>query len=121
MAESVNGGGSNPGSNNLGQSPKEMSMEMRLLLAFLLMGAVMFVFQYLYPQTPPPAAKSAPAPVSPSSNVEGASAWPELDVSADSFVSKGKDLGRLELVAKPTRGQAGETPIERISASSAAS
>lgn len=48
MAESVNGGG------NPSQSPKEMSMEMRLLLAFLLMGAVMFVFQYLTPQAPPP-------------------------------------------------------------------
>ncbi|HXA51702.1 MAG TPA: membrane protein insertase YidC [Candidatus Acidoferrum sp.] len=48
MAESVNGGG------NPSQSPKEMSMEMRLLLAFLLMGAVMFVFQYLSPQAPPP-------------------------------------------------------------------
>jgi YidC/Oxa1 family membrane protein insertase len=51
MAEPVNGGG------NPAQPPKELSMEMRLLLAFLLMGAVMFVFQYLYPQTPPPAAK----------------------------------------------------------------
>jgi len=37
MAESVNGGG---GPN---QPPKEMSMEVRLLLAFLLMGAVMFL------------------------------------------------------------------------------
>ncbi len=55
MAEPVNGGGSPT------QTPKEMSMEMRLLLAFLLMGAVMFVFQYLYPQTPPPAAKKEPA------------------------------------------------------------
>jgi len=36
MAESVNGGG---GPN---QPPKEMSMEVRLLLTFLLMGAVMF-------------------------------------------------------------------------------
>jgi YidC/Oxa1 family membrane protein insertase len=40
-----------PGS---GGSPKEMSMEVRLLLAFLLMGAVMFVTPYLY-KTPPPA------------------------------------------------------------------
>ncbi|MGA2272129.1 MAG: membrane protein insertase YidC [Bryobacteraceae bacterium] len=43
MAESGNGG-----------SPKEMSMEVRLLLAFLLMGAVMFLTPYFY-KTPPPA------------------------------------------------------------------
>jgi YidC/Oxa1 family membrane protein insertase len=53
MAEPVNGGtGSQP--------PKEMSMEVRLLLAFILMGAVMFVSQYfLKPQAPPPAQKTA--------------------------------------------------------------
>src|SRR5689334_20513785 len=56
MAEPVNGG------NNPVQPPKEMSMEMRLLLAFLLMGAVMFVFQYLSPQAPaPPQKKQAAA------------------------------------------------------------
>jgi YidC/Oxa1 family membrane protein insertase len=43
MAEPGNGG-----------SPKEMSMEVRLLLAFLLMGVVMFVTPYFY-KTPPPA------------------------------------------------------------------
>ncbi|HEY2015026.1 MAG TPA: membrane protein insertase YidC [Bryobacteraceae bacterium] len=53
MAESVNGGG-NP------QPPKEMSMEMRLLLAFLLMGAVMFVTPYFFKsQNPPPVSKTA--------------------------------------------------------------
>jgi YidC/Oxa1 family membrane protein insertase len=56
MAEPVNGGGNNPV-----LPPKEMSMEMRLLLAFLLMGAVMFVFQYLFPQAPPPDAKKQAA------------------------------------------------------------
>jgi YidC/Oxa1 family membrane protein insertase len=65
MAEPVNGGG------NPSQPPKEMSMEMRLLLAFLLMGAVMFVFQYLTPQAPPPkkqpttAAQTTPAAETP--------------------------------------------------------
>jgi YidC/Oxa1 family membrane protein insertase len=77
MAEPVNGGsGSKPS--------KEMSMEMRLLLAFLLMGGVMFVSQYfMKSQAPPPAeqkaaqtgdsgekkapeaAKDAPAPAAP--------------------------------------------------------
>src|SRR5437867_4417935 len=46
MAEPANGG--NSGSNNSpAQPPKELSMEVRLLLAFLLMGAVMFVTPYL--------------------------------------------------------------------------
>src|SRR3954454_4286829 len=53
MADPVNGGSGS-------QPPKEMSMEVRLLLAFLLMGAVMFVSQYfLKPTTPPPAQKTA--------------------------------------------------------------
>ena len=40
MAESLSSG------NSAGQPPKDMSMETRLLLAFLLMGAVMFVTPY---------------------------------------------------------------------------
>src|SRR2546426_12193262 len=54
MPESVNGGNNSPA-----QPPKkEMSMEMRLLLAFLLMGAVMFVTQLWFkPQEPAPAQK----------------------------------------------------------------
>jgi len=46
MAESDSGG-----------SPKEMSMEVRLLLAFLLMGVVMFLTPYFY-KTPPPGPKN---------------------------------------------------------------
>jgi len=56
MSESVNGG-----SNNTAQPPKkELSMEVRLLLAFILMGAVMFLTPYIFP-TPakPPAKKDA--------------------------------------------------------------
>ena len=50
MPEQENGGNSNPA-----QPPKkELSMEMRLLLAFILMGAVMFLTPYLFKQTPPP-------------------------------------------------------------------
>ena len=30
-----------------------------------------------------------------------ANPWPELDIESDTFVSKGRDLGKLELVAKP--------------------
>src|SRR3569623_259706 len=53
MADPVNGGSGS-------QPPKEMSMEVRLLLAFLLMGAVMFVSQYfLKPPTPPAGQQTA--------------------------------------------------------------
>ena len=55
MAESVNGGSNTPA-----QPPKEMSMEVRLLIAFLLMGVVMFVTPYFFKsQTPPPPKKDA--------------------------------------------------------------
>jgi YidC/Oxa1 family membrane protein insertase len=51
MPESVNGDNSSPA-----QPPKkDLSMEMRLLLAFILMGAVMFVTPYLFKQPPSPA------------------------------------------------------------------
>src|SRR5579871_267471 len=54
MAESANGG------NTPGQPPKELSMEIRLLLAFLLMGAVMFVTPYLpfFKSSQPPPGKA---------------------------------------------------------------
>ena len=55
MAESVNGGSKTPA-----QPPKEMSMEVRLLIAFLLMGAVMFLTPYFFKsQAPPPGKKDA--------------------------------------------------------------
>jgi YidC/Oxa1 family membrane protein insertase len=54
MAESVNGG------NSPGQPPKDMSMELRLLLAFLLMGAVMFVTPYFMKTPATPGVKTAP-------------------------------------------------------------
>src|SRR5271157_5786482 len=62
MAESVNGGG------DPNQPPKEMSMEVRLLLAFLLMGAVMFLTPYFFKTAAPapPVKKveqAAPGPV----------------------------------------------------------
>ena len=56
MAESTNSGGGPE------QPRKEMSMEIRLLLAFLLMGAVMFLTPYFFPKsTAPPAAKKTQA------------------------------------------------------------
>src|ERR1044071_9182834 len=60
MAETVNGGSSN-------QPRKEMSMEVRLLLAFILMGVVMFVSQYFFktPEPPPGAQKTAQTTTAP--------------------------------------------------------
>ncbi|NDP41320.1 MAG: TIGR02099 family protein, partial [Aromatoleum sp.] len=40
-----------------------------------------------------------------------ANSWPDIDVTADSFTSKGRDLGRLEVVAQP-RGA--EWQIEKL-------
>jgi YidC/Oxa1 family membrane protein insertase len=58
MAELPQGGNSG----NQAQPSKEMSMEMRLLFAFLLMGAVMLLTPYFLPKNPPPAVKkTAPA------------------------------------------------------------
>jgi YidC/Oxa1 family membrane protein insertase len=61
MAEPVNRG-SGPE-----QPPQEMSMEVRLLLAFLLMGAVMFLTPYFFKTAAPPPVKkveqAAPGPV----------------------------------------------------------
>ncbi|HEV3333591.1 MAG TPA: membrane protein insertase YidC [Bryobacteraceae bacterium] len=60
MPETVNGG-----KQDETKPPKEMSMEVRLLLAFLLMGAVMFLTPYFL-KTPPPAAnKATPAGTTP--------------------------------------------------------
>jgi len=47
-----------PGSPGTG-GRKELSMEIRLLIAFLLMGAVLFVTPYFYKNSPPPAQKPA--------------------------------------------------------------
>jgi len=40
-----------------------------------------------------------------------ANPWPELDIVSDTFVSKGRDLGKLELIAKPV---ATDWRIERL-------
>jgi len=67
MAETVNSGSGNP-------PPKEMSMEIRLLLAFILMGVVMFLTPYLFKTTPPPetAKQKTPATAVPESKAPSA-------------------------------------------------
>jgi YidC/Oxa1 family membrane protein insertase len=56
MADTVNGN-SSPA-----KPRKEMSMELRLLVAFILMGGVMFLSPYLFKTQTPPPQKKAPAP-----------------------------------------------------------
>ena len=80
MAETVNGG-------NSSNPPKELSMEVRLLLAFLLMGAVMFVTPYFFKNLAPPPATIAhttapkPAPAA-SSAIAPAQAPPAVAEAA---------------------------------------
>ena len=59
MAQTVKS--DNPQSGNQPPAPKEMSMEVRLLLAFLLMGAVMFLTPYFY-KSPAPTSNKKTAP-----------------------------------------------------------
>jgi len=70
MAQQVKNG--NPSSTEPG---KEMSMEMRLLVAFLLMGAVMFLTPYFFkgpPPVPPKKAPTAAASLTPAPTPPGA-------------------------------------------------
>ena len=61
-----------PGSPGAGRG-KELSMEIRLLIAFLLMGAVLFVTPYFFKSQPPPAQKpAAPTAGAPARPVESA-------------------------------------------------
>ena len=59
MAEPVNGGSAMP------PRKKEFSMELRLLLAFLLMGVVMFTTPYLFKSAAPPPPQKAPGAAAP--------------------------------------------------------
>jgi len=75
-----------PGSPNGAPQPtppkdtKELSMEIRLLIAFILMGAVLFLTPYFYkPAAPPPQApKSVPAAKTPAPGQPAAAAPAEL-------------------------------------------
>jgi YidC/Oxa1 family membrane protein insertase len=87
MAESSNGGKNNPA-----QPPKEMSMEIRLLLAFILMGAVMFLTPYFYKsQLPPPAKKDATAqsatPTAPAAGSNAAPSTPAPHTEAEAVAA----------------------------------
>jgi YidC/Oxa1 family membrane protein insertase len=77
MAESVNGGNKTPA-----QPPKEMSMEVRLLLAFLLMGAVMFLTPYFFKSQIPPADKKDAAGQTASQGAPGTPSTPGVKPAA---------------------------------------
>jgi YidC/Oxa1 family membrane protein insertase len=80
MAE-INSGGTSGGSGK----PKELSMELRLLLAFILMGVVLFVTPYFYKTVAPPVKKTAPAAtaITPPQGAPGpATASPETAAAA---------------------------------------
>src|ERR1035437_3044908 len=80
MPETVTSGGSP------GQPPKEMSMEIRLLLAFLLMGAVMFLSPYLFKTPPAPAANKTAQPA----QTEAVPAAPTAPLPPDAAAEEGK-------------------------------
>src|SRR5271157_401676 len=84
------------GTNNPGQGPKDMSMETRLLLAFLLMGAVMFLTPYFFPSATTPAKKAtAPTtqveqPAAPSETPPPTEVVPEAEGPATAPVTQAK-------------------------------
>jgi YidC/Oxa1 family membrane protein insertase len=67
MAESIQGGTTG------NASPKEISMEVRLLLAFLLMGVVMFLSPYFFKAPPNEPAKKAQPATPPAATVSASS------------------------------------------------
>jgi YidC/Oxa1 family membrane protein insertase len=82
MAESEPGG-NNPSPPN---QPKELSMEKRLLLAFVLMGAVLFTTPYFFQSANPPAKKTETVP--PKSGT-GATASDQKKTTAVAAVTEG--------------------------------
>jgi YidC/Oxa1 family membrane protein insertase len=94
MAEPNSGG--TPGGPG---KPKELSMELRLLLAFILMGVVLFVTPYFYKTVTPPVKKTAPAATSgPAPVVPNAAVAP------------------AETAATPTAGTTSEAAVPPIAA-----
>jgi YidC/Oxa1 family membrane protein insertase len=81
MAESVNGGSKTPA-----QPPKEMSMEVRLLIAFLLMGLVMFLTPYFFKSQVPPTGKKDAAGQTASQGPTGAPATQGAQPAAEATV-----------------------------------
>jgi uncharacterized protein (TIGR02099 family) len=68
---------------------------------------------------PTPVAAAAPStasPAAPAGSGSDSGHWPKLDLVADSFVSEGRDLGKLEVKAQPAKD---EWQIEQVRLTSA--
>jgi len=97
MAEPKSGGTGGPG------KPKELSTELRLLLAFILMGVVLFVTPYFYKSVAPPVKKTAPV----ATKTEPAPAAPAAPVApAETAVEPAP-----ETAAPPVAAQKEETSV----------
>ena len=66
---------------------------------------------------PPGPGELHPVRAAADAGTHAANPWPELDIVSDTFVSKGRDLGKLELVAKPV---ATDWRIERLALANSA-
>ena len=93
MAEMVNGGSSS-------QPPKEMSMELRLLVAFLLMGVVMFVTPYLFKNQAPAPGKT-PQTTAQGSGVKGQGSGAPAAVAIRLLPESRGTVAHLARVANP--------------------
>jgi YidC/Oxa1 family membrane protein insertase len=136
MAEST-------GNKGLGQPPEQMSTETRLLLAFLLMGAIMFVTPYFFKsQLPSPDAKKGTRPAAseatvpptpsaahvpavssaanqtPSAPVTGGQAQPPLVINTDlykiAFSNQGANVRSWQLKKSLAQGK----PLELVNTTS---
>jgi hypothetical protein len=99
MAE-PNSGGTSGGT---GQPKKELSMELRLLLAFILMGAVLFVTPYFYKTVTPPVKKTAP--VAAKSDAAPASPAAPAAPAETAAATAAPETAGSEPVAPPVAGQ----------------
>jgi len=68
-----------------------------------------------FPSAVAPAPGSPLAPSTANAASQGPTRWPKLDLVADTFVSEGRDLGKLEVRAQPARD---EWQIEQVRLSS---
>jgi YidC/Oxa1 family membrane protein insertase len=97
MADSNSGGTKGPG------QPKELPMELRLLIAFILMGVVLFLTPYFYKTVTPPVKKTATAgKVAPVAAPSGTPAPAPIETAAASTA---------EPVVPPVAGQQEETQV----------
>src|SRR5580704_19385945 len=83
MAEPTNGGTSG----GPGPPKKELSMELRLLFAFILMGVVLFLTPYFYKTVAPPVKKSAPVAATSAPGASGANAVVPPTAPAETVVA----------------------------------